>query len=159
MTLGALFMEAGSRSSQWIPVEDYAAAADLEPSILISMILDGELPGEQQGNRWYVARPMVVLEHPAANQTFAMLKISGCRIGSYVTAGRGELGIPLRFDDPGRPAALAEINDAMASVPDLVVEIHLNGEYFLVDSSLWVDLGAALVEYQMLVDPTIEGAL
>lgn len=152
-------MTTDNHSSRWIPVEDYAAETDLEPSVLVSMIIDGDLPGERQGNRWYVARPMVVLEPPAGTQDFAMLKISAFRVGSYVTAGRGEFDIPLRFDDPGRPATLAAINEAMTKVPDLPVEIRLNGEYFHIDSSLWVDLGAALVEFETLMDPTIEGAL
>jgi hypothetical protein len=38
----------------------------------------------------------------------------------------------------------------------LPLEIHLNGQRFLVDSSLWVDVSVALVEYQMAVDPSIE---
>lgn len=152
-------MEPGSHSTKWIPVEDYAADADLKPSELVSMILDGELPGERQGNRWYVAAPLVVLVPGGSSDGAALLKISACCMGSYVTAGRGELGIPLRFDDPGRPAALDAINEAMTKVPDLPVAIHLNGEHFLIDSSLWVDLGAALVEFKVLVDPTIEGAL
>lgn len=152
-------MATGNQSSQWISVEDYAANAELEPSEMVSIILDGNLPGERQGSRWYVAAPLVVLVPGESSDGTALLKIAACQMGSYVTAGRGELGIPLRFDDPGRPAALAAINEAMTKVPTLPVEIHLNGEYFHIDSSLWADLGAALVEFKVLVDPTVEGAL
>jgi len=152
---GVLFMEPDSQSSKWIPVEDYAADAEFEPRELIRMIQNGELPGEKQGNRWYVSAPLVVLVSGGSSDGTALLKIAACRMGSYVTAGRGELGIPLRFDDPGRPAALDVLNEVMTKVPDLPVEIHLNGEYFHVDSSLWLDLGAALVEFQILMGPTI----
>jgi hypothetical protein len=109
-----------------------------------------------------VAAPLVQLVHPDESKNdAALLKIAACCLGSYVTAGRGELGIPLRFADPGRPAALAALKAAMATTtpPILPVEIHLNGEYFSIDSSLWVDLAAALVEYETLTDPSIEGLL
>jgi hypothetical protein len=144
---------------KWIPVEDYAADMEIEPSELVSMILDGQLPGERQGNRWYVSAPLVQLVHPNAASDTGLLKIAACRLGCYVTAGRGELGIPLRFTDPGRPAALAALNAAMASdtPPDLPVEIHLDGEHLKIDSSLWGDLSAALMEYQTLMDPSVEG--
>lgn len=152
-------MATADHSSKWIPVEDYAVDAELHPSGLVSMILDGVLAGERQGNRWYVARPLVMLEPPNSANDTAWLKISACRIGSYVTAGRGEFGIPLRCQDPGQSAALAAINAALRYPPDLPVEIYLNGEHFLIDSSLWVDLGAALVEFQVLTDPSITGLL
>ncbi len=147
--------------AKWIPVEEYAADAEILPSELVSMILDGKLPGERHGNRWYVAAPLVQLVHPDDSDDTALLRIAACRLGCYVTAGRGELGIPLHFADPGRPAALATLNAAMATErpPDLPVEIYLNGEHFMIDSSLWGDLGAALVEYQTLMDPSVEGLL
>jgi hypothetical protein len=105
-----------------------------------------------------VAAPLVQLVHPDAAGDTAWLKISACRLGCYVTAGRGELGIPLRFADPGRPAALVALNAAMAArtPPQMPIEVYLNGEHFMIDSSLWVDFGAALVEYQTLMDPWIE---
>ena len=145
---------------KWIPVEEYASDAEMTPSELVSMILDGQLPGERRGNRWYVAAPLVRLVHrdDLAGNT-ALLIIAACRLGRYVTAGRGELGVPLRFADPGRPAALAALNAAMVrdTPPDMPVEIFLNGEHLLIDSSLWVDLGASLLEYQTLMDSAIEG--
>jgi len=138
-------------------VEDYAAVAGIKSGELIQMIVDGSLPGEYREGDWFVARPLVVLEHPSEAESCAWLKISACRLGSYVTAGRGELGIPLRFDDPGRPAARVALEEAMTKRPVLPIEIYLNGEYFLVDSSLWRDLSAALFEYDVLVDPSIMG--
>jgi hypothetical protein len=143
--------------SKWIPAQDYAAVAGMKPGELIKMIVDGGLPGEYRDGDWFVARPLVVLEHPSEAEAQAWLKISACRLGSYVTAGRGEMGIPLRFDDPGRPAALVALEEAMKKRPVLPIEIYLNGEYFLVDSSLWRDLSAALFEYEVLVDPSIVG--
>ena len=146
------FMENGSQPSKWISVEEYAADAELHPSELVSMILDGRLPGERQGDRWYVAAPLVLLEPTQSDDGTALLTLSACCIGSYVTAGRGSLQIPLRFfGDPGRAAALATLNAAIEEVPNLPVAITLNGEHFHVDSSLWVDLGAALVEFESLM--------
>jgi hypothetical protein len=153
-------MSSDRESSKWIPVEEYALESEMLPSELVSMIVDGELPGERRGNRWFVAAPLVVLIPGGAADGADLLRISACCLGSYVTAGRGELGIPLRFSDPGWPAALAAVNAGMGAPPaELPVEIWLNGEHFLVDSSLWVDFGAALVEFETLVDPTIEGPL
>ncbi len=143
--------------SNWIPVEDYAAVAGMKSGELIKMIVDGDLPGEYRDGDWFIARPPVVLEHPSGDDGKAWLKISACRLGSYVTEGRGEIGIPLRFDDPGRPAALVALEEAMRNPPGLPVEIYLNGEYLLVDSSLWQALSAALFEYEVLVDPSIVG--
>jgi hypothetical protein len=151
-------MATGKQSSQWIAVEEYALDTKIPHSELVRMIVDGELPGKRQGNRWFVASPLVMLIAGGAADGAELLKISACCIGAYVTAGRGELGIPLRFSDPGRPAALAAISTAMRTLPaELPVEIWLNGEHFLVDSSLWLDFGAALVEYEALMNPTIEG--
>jgi hypothetical protein len=148
-----------NQASKWIPVEDYAVDAEMTPSELIALIIDGKLRGERSGNRWFIAAPLVALVQGGAPNGTDLLKISACCMGPYVTAGRGELGIPLRFWDSDRPAALAAINAAMNTTPELPVEIWLNREYFLFDSSLWVDLGAALVEYQTLMDPSIEGLL
>jgi hypothetical protein len=151
-------MEFVGHSSQWIPVEDYVADPPLHPSELVSMILDGDLIGERRGDRWYLAVPLVMILSPESACGTAVLSIAACRIGHYVTAGRGEIRIPLRVDDPVLPVTLAALNEAMMKAPDLPVEIHLNGEYFLVDSSLWVDLRAALIEIQTPMDHVIEGS-
>ncbi len=147
------------QGSKWISAEEYAVDGKMTASEVISLIIDGKLRGERHGNRWFVGAPLVVLVQAGRPGGADLLKVSACCIGPYVTAGRGELGIPLRFSDPGWPAALAAINTAMQTPPRLPVEIWLNGEHFLVDSSLWVDFGAALVEYQILMDPSIEGLL
>ncbi len=49
-------------SSRWIPVEEYASDAGCPPSELVSLILDGALPGRRFDLRWYVAGPLVTLE-------------------------------------------------------------------------------------------------
>jgi hypothetical protein len=153
-------MATDDRRLKWISVEDYAHDAGMPPSELVSRILDGRLPGERQGNRWYVAAPNVVLVLPetAAYDT-AVLKICACCLGSYVTAGRGQLVIALRADDPGRRIALTALNAAIArdTPPTLPLEVVFNEESFLFDSSLWLDLAAALVEYQALMDPSLVG--
>jgi hypothetical protein len=150
------------RQPKWITVEDYAGDADMAPSELVSLILDGLLPGERQGNRWYVAAPHVVLvlPQPAAANT-AVLKITACALGSYVTAGRGELVVTLRADDPGRRVALVALDAAMGKhkPPRLPLAVVFNEEAFLFDSSLWVDLAAALIEYEALINPTFVGLL
>jgi hypothetical protein len=152
-------MYTANRLSKWIPVEEYAVDAEMPARELIRMIVDDELRGERHGNRWRVVAPLVALVPTGAVDRTYLLKGSACRIGPYVTAGRGELGTTLRFCDPSRPAALAAINTAMQAPAELPIEIWLNGERFLVDLSLWVDLGAALVEYQTLMDPSIEALL
>jgi len=134
--------------SKWVSVEDYAFGTDLRTSEIVSFILDEKLEGRRFGDRWYVARPHVVLILPGADDgDVAVLRIAAFCIGPYVTAGHGRLEIPLRSDDPGRTGARQELDAAMRKVPDLPLEIRVNGERCLFDSSLWVDLGAALVEY------------
>jgi hypothetical protein len=41
-----------------------------------AMILDGDLAGARRGDRWYVARPLVVLECPNIVDNFGWLTIS-----------------------------------------------------------------------------------
>lgn len=117
------------------------------------MIRTGALPGRKIAGRWFVAPPLVRLEYPnTEDPTTGLLRISACKLGSWVTAGRGELGIPLSVDDPGRAAALQHLNAAIRKrAPGLPVAVHLSGEGYLFDSSLWVDLGAALVEFDVLM--------
>ena len=142
---------------QWIPAEDYARQAAFAPSEIVSFILDGALEGQRVGNRWYVSHPLVCLELPDPNDLeSAVLKCSVCKIGEYVTAGRGELVIPVRLNDPGVATARATLESAMQKRVELPVCLHLNGERFAFDSSLWFDLCAALVEFAALNDPFIE---
>ncbi len=152
-------METDHQLRKRIPVEAFATDAGLESSDLVSLILDGKLAGERHGNRMYVAAPLVTLNPDGFPDGSPLLRVSACRIGCYVTAGRGELGILLRFADFGRPAALAALQDAMQKPVDLPAEIHLNREYFLIDSSLWVDFSAALIELQTLTDPSMQGVV
>jgi hypothetical protein len=141
-------------ASKWIPVEKYAADVDFAPSEIVSLILDGVFEGRRVGNLWYVAKPLVSVEHPDQNNTASgLLKISACKIGRYVTAGRGELGIPLHFADGEADVVLKKIDRAMKKRPVMPLEVVLGGESFIVDSSLWVDLGAALLEFKILNDP------
>jgi hypothetical protein len=144
-------MNIGLDASTWMSVEDHSLDAGVSPSELVSMILDGHLPGERRGNRWYVAAPLATLVPGGAEDGSHLLKIAAYRIGSYVTAGRRELRIALRWGDPGPAAALAQVTAAMESTPVLPVEVCLNGETLLIDSSLWLDLGAALVEFETLM--------
>ena len=145
----------------WIADKDYAVQAAMAPEDLVGLIRNGALPGEQRDGCWYVASPSVVLQLPDdSGSDDALLRVAAYCLGIYVTEGRGELRIPLRFGDPGRAAALDAINSAIASgkAPELPIEVWLNEEHFLVDSSLWVDLGAALVEYATLLGESHEGA-
>ncbi len=53
-------MEMGDQLSKWITVEVYAAQVDVSPHQLMRMIRDRVIPGEKRGNRWFMARPLVV---------------------------------------------------------------------------------------------------
>jgi len=86
----------------WMPVEDHAAETGIPASELVSMILDGQLPGERHGNRWYVAAPLVQWVYPDPSNDTAHLKIAACRQRSCVTAGRANLESPLAFNDRRR---------------------------------------------------------
>ncbi len=152
-------METDHQLRKRIPVEAFATDTGLESSELVSLILDGKLAGERHGNRRYVAAPLVTLIPDGFPDGSALLRVSACRISCYLTAGRGELGIPLRFADFGRPAALVALQEALDRPVVLPVEIHLNREYFLIDSSLWVDFSAALIEFQTLTDPPMQGVV
>ncbi len=136
-------------ATEWFTAEDYAADLGITPSEVISMILDGALTGERCGDRWYVIQPVVVVLELGRDGE-VLLRISACRIGSYVMAGREQLCIPLRSADLGRVAALVAIEDAMRSAPELPIAILLNGEEFLVDASLWLEMSAALAEFETM---------
>jgi hypothetical protein len=77
----------------------------------------------------------------------AYLTIAACRLGPYLTAGRGQLVIGLQLDDAAPAHALARLNEAMTKVPELPLALELAGQRLLVDSSLWCDLAAALFEF------------
>jgi hypothetical protein len=135
----------------WIPVEDYVADTEIRASELVSLIIDGHLPGGRFGGRWFLEPPVVALVPPIdASGDTAKLIMSVCRMGSYLTAGSSGLPISLGLDDPGARGSLDALLEAMRHDPTLPVEIELTGRRFCVDSSLWLELSAALVELDIL---------
>ena len=64
-----------------------------------------------------------------------------------------------RLEDAGPLRALATLNEAMTRVPELPLTLELAGERLLIDSSLWCDLAAALVEFDVLQNGCIEELL
>jgi hypothetical protein len=67
--------------------------------------------------------------------------------------------LALRLDDPGPLRALATLNEAMTRATGLPLTLELSGERLLIDSSLWCDLAAALVEFDVLQNGCIEELL
>lgn len=144
----------------WIPLETHAAEVGIAAEILLRYINDGRLEGGRFSNGWYVAPPLVTLEPPTiADDQTARLTLCVCRLGPYLTAGRGRHVIPLRLDDAGPLRALPVLDEAMTRVPELPLTLELAGKRLLVDSSLWCDLAAALVEFDLLQNGCIEEVL
>ena len=144
----------------WIALDTHASRVGIAAEILLRWIMDGRLEGGRFSDGWYVAPPLVTLEPPtpAGDQT-AHLTLSACRLGPYLTAGRGRHMLALRLEDAGPLRALATLNEAMTRVPELPLTLELAGERLLIDSSLWCDLAAALVEFDVLQNGCIEELL
>lgn len=134
----------------WISVERYAAELNVRPSELMSRVLDGTLEGLRQEDRWYVARPRVTLFYPDPDDnTVAELQFRALRLGGYLTAGRSEVVIPLRADDPDKDATLSKLMDAGIKPPAEPLQFRLAGQEWTTDSSLYQDLGAAILEFDV----------
>jgi hypothetical protein len=137
----------------WIPAEQYAAERGLEASEVVSRIIDGALPGRRDRQRWYVARPPVMLHFPdPANLDVAELRLLAFSMGRYLTEGRTELTIPLHRTDPDRDTALNILLDALQGPPPDPPRIKLAGHDWCVDSSLQLDLTGALIEFEVVHD-------
>lgn len=144
----------------WISLNTQASRVGIAAEILVRWIKDGSLEGGQFSDGWYVAPPLVSLEPPtSANDQTARLTLCVCRLGPYLTAGRGRHVIALGLNDAGPLRALAAVKDAMTRAPELPLTLELAGEPLLVDSSLWCDLAAALVEFDVLQNGCIEELL
>ncbi len=135
----------------WISAEVYSAEADISVQMVIDWIKNGQLAGGCFAQRWYVAPPLVFVQPPPNPSSLtARIVISACRLGPLLTAGRGRQVFAVELDDDRASAALAALNEAMRKRPVLPLAIDLGGTPALVDSSLWCDLGAALVEIEVL---------
>jgi hypothetical protein len=144
----------------WIPLDIDAARVGIHAEILLRWIKDGRLEGARFSDGWYVAPPLVTLEPPTtADDQTARLTLCVCRLGPYLTAGRGRYVIALQLDDPAPSHALARLNEAMRRIPELPLTVKLAGQRLLVDSSFWCDLAAALVGFDVLQNDCIEELL
>ena len=144
----------------WVPLDRYASQVSIAAEILLRWIKDGRLEGGQFLGGWYVAPSLVTLDPPTgAEDPTVRLTLCVCRLGPYLTAGRARLVIDLRLEDAEPLVALATLKKAMTRVPQLPLPLHLGAERLLVDSNLWCDLSAALVEFDVLQNGCIEELL
>jgi len=135
----------------WIPLETYASQVGIAAEILVRWIQEDRLEGGRFLQGWFIAPPLATLETPTtADDPTARLTLRACRLGPYFTAGRAQHVIALRLDDPGPSPARAALEEAMTRVPGLPLTLELGGKRVLIDSSLWCDLAAALVEFDVL---------
>jgi hypothetical protein len=134
----------------WMTVEDFAASLERPPSELVSQVLDGALEGLRYKDRWYVARPKVTVHYPdPQDKSTAELRLLACRMGSYLTAGRGEVVIPLRYEDPDKDDALTRLTELAQEPPEEPAKVRLAGRTWILDSSLYADLSSAILAFDV----------
>lgn len=137
--------------SDWIAAETYAAEAGIALEIVVRWIRSSQLEGGCFGQVWYVAPPLIAVEFPSDPKIQTVrITISACRLGPLLSAGRAKHVFAVDLNDERTSVALAALNEAMCKPPLLPLAIELGGEHLLIDSSLWCDLGAALVEIEVL---------
>jgi len=142
----------------WTPVEAYAAESGVPAESLIRLLEEGALEGAYFAGAWYVAPPLVSLECQfTPGSTSAELIFSACRLGPYLTAGRARHVITLDLEDARPLCARAALDEAMTQAPTLPLPIELGGRPWLIDSSLWCDLAAALAAFEVLQTGAISG--
>lgn len=134
----------------WMTVEDFSASFDRLPSEAVSQVLDGLLDGLRYQDRWYVARPRVTVRYPnPEDKATAELCLLACRLGAYLTAGRGEVVIPLRYDDPDKDDTFTRLTDLALCPPEEPAKIKLAGQTWILDSSLYADLSSAILAFDV----------
>ena len=136
----------------WMSVERFSTERGVRPSETVSQVLDGGLQGMRYYDRWYVARPLVTLHYPNPDDnTVAELHLLACRLGRYLTAARGEVVIPLRYDDPDKDPTLNQLLDVQCQVdpPHTPITVRLAGQDWIIDSSLYADLGGAILAFDV----------
>jgi hypothetical protein len=136
----------------WMPAADYAVAQGLTTWEVEHRLVEGMLDGGYDDG-WYVARPLVRLEfRDPSDIDRAELKLLAMPLGRYLTAARREFAIPLNRDDPDKDAALEAMLDALQGDPVAPVPFRLDGRDWCVDSSLTLELGQALIEFEAVHD-------
>lgn len=134
----------------WRPAEELASEWAIPTSEVVSLILDGDVEGKRFEYRWYVPRPTVNLYYPDPDdRRHAELHFRCCRLGNYLTAGRGEMIVPIRHGDPGLEEALALAWEIDASKPPKAAGMRLGCKEWIVDSTLSLDLGRRLLEFDV----------
>jgi len=142
----------------WMPAADYAAAHGLTVWEVEHRLVEGMLGGGYDDG-WYVARPLVRLEFPdPADIDHAELKLLAMPLGRYLTAARREFVIPITREDPDKDAALEALLDALQGEPVAPVPFRLDGRDWCVDSSLTLELGQALIEFEAVYDRRVYAA-
>ena len=135
---------------QWMSVERFSAQHGVRPSETVSQVLDGGLEGLRYYDRWYVARALVTLHYPNPDdKTVAELRLLACRLGQYLTAARGEVVIPLRYDDPDKEPTLSKLLELHLDPPAEPATVRLAGQDWVVDSSLYQDLSSAILAFDI----------
>ena len=134
----------------WRPVEELADEWDAPVSEIMSLILDGNLEGKRFDYRWYVVRPVVTLHYPdPADRSQAELRFRALRMGSYLTAARSELVIPIRHGDVGVKEALDLAWGIDESKPPMVATVRFGSQDWVVDASLSRDLARCLLSFDV----------
>ncbi|MGH8178980.1 MAG: hypothetical protein ACREV5_22190 [Steroidobacter sp.] len=80
--------------------------------------------------------------------TTGVLVICACRLGGYLTNGRGKVRIPVKEGPEFRKA----IGDLLATPESEAAEIVLHHELWIIDSSLKKDVAKALIEMTAAID-------
>jgi len=144
----------------WMPAEELARRRGVPVDDIVGMAMAGQIESCRQGDRWYVERPLVWLHYPdPAHPTCAELKVFALALGRYLTAARRMVTIPLRSNDPDREESLETLCDALQGPLPEPVPFRLDGRDFLVDSSLQLDLAAALVDFDARYDASVVAKL
>jgi hypothetical protein len=134
----------------WRPVEELAAEWDAPVSEIMSLILDGDLEGRRCDYRWYVVRPVVILQYPDPNdRSEAELRFRALRMGNYLTAGRSELVVPIRHGDVGVREALDLAWGIDESKPPMAATVRFGSQDWVVDASLSRDLARCLLSFDV----------
>lgn len=142
----------------WSSAKAHARETGNPAAQLIQWMRAGALEGAELADGWYLAPPLVSLEFGTTGECAVVDFIFGaCRMGPYLTAGRGRQVIALQLDDPEPLRVRAALDDAMTRPPVLPLSIELGGHQWLIDSSLWCDLAAALVSFEVLETGAIDG--
>jgi hypothetical protein len=90
----------------------------------------------------------------AKDVTAGVLVIHACRLGCYLTGGRGEVCIPVKDGSEVRRA----VGDLLTTPENEAAELVLDQELWIIDSSLKNDVAKALGEMMAAIDRQVAGS-